>query len=150
MSKPRYNWWGYIRAVIRNYPGHHEDLYDSKLQSVTASYSAMPRGGGAGRGVENLAIRTLPMDEQKEYDAVLGAAREVMRQFTNGAERLKLIDMVFWSQTYTLQGAAQQIPVSYETAKRWQRDFIIRVAKRMDIFHPEEKNNHKSQKSVLN
>ena len=149
MSKPRYSWWGYIRAVIRNYPTHHENLYDSKLQSVTASYSAMPRGGGIGRTVETLAIRTLPRDEQREYDAVLGAARDVMRECHTGEERLRLIDMVFWRGSHTLQGAAQQIPVSYETAKRWQRDFIIRVAKRMDVFHPEEKCNHKSQKSVV-
>lgn len=139
MSKPRYAWWGYIKAVIRNYPQHHEDLYNSKLQSVVASYSAMPRGGGAGRTIEQLAIRTLPQDEQKEYDAVLGAARETMREFWNGEQRLQLIDMVFWNKTHTLQGAALALHINYETAKRWQRDFAQKVAKRMEIFHPERK-----------
>lgn len=149
MSKPRYPWWGYIKAVIRNYPGHHENLYDTKMQSVTASYSGMPRGGGEGRAIEQLALRTLCMDEQKEYDAVFGAARDTMREFWNGEQRLELINMVFWKRTHTLHGAAMALFIDYETAKRWQQNFIQKVARRMGIFHPEEKNNQKSQKTDI-
>lgn len=136
MSKPRFKWWGYIKAVIRNYPAHHEELYNSKLQSVTASWSDMPRGGNIGRGVERYALRQLPADDQKEYDAVYQAARETMNAHFNGEERLRLIDMVFWRRTHTLHGAADVLHVSYATAKSWHNDFIVLVAKKMDIHHP--------------
>lgn len=148
MSKPRYPWWGYIKAVIRNYPTHHENLYSAKLTSVTASYTGMPRSGGENRTVESIAIRTLPRDEQMEYDAVLAAARETKWEFSNADKRIDLINMVYWKQTHTLHGAAMALYIDYETAKRWQQNFIHKVARRMGIFHP-EKNNQKSQKGVV-
>lgn len=139
MSKPRYAWWGYIKAVIRKYPTHHENLYGEKLARVTSSYSGMPRGSGVNRTTEQLAIKTLPRDEQMEYDAVLGAARETKWEYANHDKRIDLINMVYWKQTHTLHGAAMALYIDYETAKRWQQDFILRVARRMGIFHPDKK-----------
>lgn len=99
--------------------------------------------------MESIAIRTLPRDEQMEYDAVLAAARETKWEFSNADKRIDLINMVYWKQTHTLHGAAMALYIDYETAKRWQQNFIHKVARRMGIFHP-EKNNQKSQKSVVN
>lgn len=148
MSKPRYTWWGYIKAVIRNYPRHFEELHDIKLQSVTASYSGMPGGGGEGRTIEQLAMKTLPYDEQREYDAVAKANCETKWELANADKRLELINMVYWRGTHTLQGAAMALYIDYETAKRWQQNYIHKVARHMGVFHPEN-NNQKSQKNVL-
>ena len=70
MSKPRYRWWSYIKAVIRNYPTLCEKLSDIQSTSVTASLSGMPRGGKPRRETEEAALRQLPLVEQKEHDAV--------------------------------------------------------------------------------
>lgn len=137
MSRPRYAWWGYVKAVVRNYPKHHEQLCADKAQSVTASYTGMPHGGGTSRAVECLAIRTLPVDDQNEYDAVLRAARDTLRDLQDPQRHMDLINMVFWRQTHTLQGAALALHIDYETAKRWQRDFLLRVAQNLGVFHPE-------------
>ena len=63
----------------------------------------------------------------------------VNRKFANDDKRIDLINMVYWKQTHTLHGAAMALYIDYETAKRWQQDFILRVARRMGIFHPEKK-----------
>lgn len=127
MSKPRYNWWGYIKNVIRDYPGLKREYEELHKQSITASSSGMPSGGGVSRAVENIALRELPKPKQLDYDAVR-LAREVTGIMRTGNDRIQLIDMVFWKGTHTLQGAAFALHISYETAVEYHRDFIMVTA----------------------
>lgn len=101
MSKPRYDWWSYIKAVIRRYPA---------LKGKALSGIAMK---------ENEAVR---------------AAVEQTEALPNGAERLAVIDMVFWKQTHTLAGAALTIPCGERTARRWHTEFIKTVAKNYGLL----------------
>lgn len=96
MSKPRYDWWSYIKAIIRRYPSLK------------------------GRELSGIAMR-----EKEAVDAAIAATERMQ----NGRDRLAVVDMVFWKQTHTLSGAALMIPCGYETAKRWQQQFIKQVAK---------------------
>ena len=133
MSKPRYKWWGYVKAVIRAYPDHRRDICAIKQQSITPRYGGSSGGGGDGRPVERLALRALPPDEQRELDAV-EAAERIVAAMPDGAERLRLIELVFWRRSHTLQGAASELYISYATAKRWHNRFIVLVAKKMELI----------------
>ena len=128
MSKPRYRWWGYIKAVIRAYPALCEKLNDLQGVSINASSSGMPRGGNTRRGTEESAMRELPQIEQKEYEAVKKAIGATER-YANGGERLEVIRLVFWERTHTIEGAAIRVPISRATAWRYHGDFIRLVAK---------------------
>lgn len=57
------------------------------------------------------------------------AAIDVTKELMGGEDRLKIIELVFWERTHTLDGAAMQIPCGWRTAQRWQADFIMEVAK---------------------
>lgn len=96
MSKPRYSWWGYIKAIIRQYPA---------IMDVEVSGAA-----------------------QREKEAVR-AAIEATMGLEDGAERMQVIDMVFWRRTHTLEGAAMRVHVSDRTARRWHSEFILLVGK---------------------
>lgn len=63
-----------------------------------------------------------------ENDAVTAAITKTS-MMESGVDRLKVIGMVFFEKTHTLSGAALSIPCGYETAKRWQQDFIREVAR---------------------
>jgi hypothetical protein len=84
-------------------------------------------GGGISRGVESTAIKELPKPNQLEYDAVRRAVAVTERMRT-GKDRLRLIDLVFWKQSHTLDGAAYAVGISYDTAVGYHRDFIMIVA----------------------
>lgn len=127
MSKPRYDWWGYVKGMIRRYPALCDEYGDLHSQSLTAAYSGMPRGEGGGRSIERAAIRELPAVKQREYEAVKGAIILTTHGDT-GRERLRLIALVYWKRTHTLRGAAIECHVSYITAKRWHGEFIRCVA----------------------
>lgn len=123
MSKPRYNWWPFVLNAIRDYPQRRMQLKQLKEQKITANMSGMPRGGGDGRGVENLATKSLPPQEQKEHDAVLTALNRT-KAMPDGKLRLGVIRMTLWSN-FNTSGAAMRLNTSERTARRYRWQFIM-------------------------
>lgn len=62
------------------------------------------------------------------------AAIEETKQLIDGSERLRLIDLVLWKRTHTLQGAAMVVYVSERTAQEWNRQFIYLVAEKRGLY----------------
>lgn len=79
------------------------------------------------RGYKNGALLT-----KAESEAVRDAVTET-GQLVDGAERLKLVDMVLWKRTHTIQGAAMAIFVSDRTAQEWHRQFIRLVGQKRGL-----------------
>ena len=132
MGKTRYKWWGFVKNIIRAYPTYKETLEAIRAQSITVSYEATGHGSEASRPIENAALRELPPMEMREFEAVDKAIEKTKRK-KNGGERLKLLDMVFFKQTHTLHGAAMACNISYTTAQRWHKAFIMAVAKNFGL-----------------
>ena len=99
MSNPKYDWWSYVKGMIRRYPKLRKQL----------EFCA-----------------ELPSPYQEEYDSVTLACRHT-ETIDAGAERMRLISLIYWKKTHTLSGAALQCSVDYSTAKRWHKDFIRAV-----------------------
>lgn len=128
MSKPRYDWWPYVKGMIRRYPELKEQYEDLHNQPITASYSGMPHRENSRRTVEDVLIRELPTNSQREYEAVRRAVK-LTERYHNGRQRLAVIKMVLWDRQYTLEGAALMVPCGIATAWRWHQEFIKLVAK---------------------
>lgn len=137
MSAPRFDWWPYVKAVIRKYPRLQADLKALQSTSVVASYTGMPRGGGVSDPVANAAARTLPRDEQREYEAVTKAI-ERTRMKPNGAIILRMMKLYYWDQTHTLDGAGYAVGYQQRQARALHGDFVRLVAKNLG-FHPEDR-----------
>lgn len=123
MSKPRYIWWSYAKAMIRQYPmlkGEYDELH---RQSTAAPIVGIHGGNDISRCTEAVALRQLPPARQREYDAVTKAI-ELTKRRQNGEIRLALIDMVYWKGTTNIAGAALRLFVDERTAKRYHGDFV--------------------------
>ena len=130
VSKPRYDWWPYVKGMIRRYPALKEEFADLHSPSMVANYSGMPRGGGNSRNLESVALGELPSTRQREYEAVRRAIR-VTERYRNGEERIKVLKYVFWEGRKgrdLLQFAALRTPCSYDTAQTYHEEFIYLVA----------------------
>ena len=128
MSKPRYIWWGMVRHMIRMYPGLKKDLQDLHQQNTTAQISGMPGGGGSHRSLENVALKQLPGDQQKIYDAV-NRTVEGYGVRRDGKEQLQLIRLMYWvKKPMPIQSAALHLHISEATARRWHGVFVRSVA----------------------
>lgn len=127
MSKSRYGWWSYAKYITRAYPALKKEYDELHRQSITSDTARIPSCTGfVSRSTENIALRQLSPARQADYDAVTKAIEETKRLKT-GKERLQLIDMVFWKQSYTLDGAAYAIGYSYDQGKRFHKDFLYLV-----------------------
>ena len=127
MSKPRYHWWAYAKAMVRVYPELKREYDMLHTPQITRAISGAPEGkGGVVRTAEMTALRQLPPARQREYDAVTRAV-ELTKRRQNGEERIKLINMVFWKGTHNLTGAALALFISETTAKRYSQDFLTLV-----------------------
>lgn len=141
MSRPRYRWWGYVKAVIRAYPellARYDALHSP---SVTAGYGNLAPGAGPGDPTGRTALRELPRQEQRELEAVQKAI-EKTAALPAGRERLLVIDLVLFKKSHTLDGAAMQVPCSVVTAKRYHGDFVRLTAEKLGLKDdtPEPKN----------
>ena len=72
-------------------------------------------------------------NDQNERMAVQRAIEQTA-QMENGLERMKVIDLVFFSRTHTLEGAAMMVPCSYDTAQKYPAQFIKAVARNMGLL----------------
>lgn len=137
MSKPRFNWWGTAMNIIRDYPQRKQDYDGLKQQQITADISGMPHGsGGASRVVEGLALRQLPYQEQKEYDAV-HRALERTRRMGEGEIRCRVVKLAFW-RGMTIPEIAMQVHESERTARRYRWQFVLLVGKEYGSIDEEE------------
>ena len=65
--------------------------------------------------------------ERKELEAVRRAV-EKTSVMSSGQERIALVQMVFWTRSHNVPGAAIALHISERTALRWHGDFIKLVA----------------------
>lgn len=126
MSRRSSTWRQAARQAAYDYPGLRTQLRDLQSMSITPSLSGMPGGGGERRSTEDAALRQLPADQQRRYDAV-AQALEISEHLTSGLSRVQLIELVYFRRSHTLEGAALQIPCSVHTAKLWNSDFLLLI-----------------------
>lgn len=83
---------------------------------------------------EYCRIRYIERDEGQErrYRAVQAAIDSTERR-NDGESRMRLLRMLYWPGTHTIEGAALQIPCSVRTAKYWVRDFLREVEVNLDL-----------------
>ena len=133
MSTPRYDWWPYVKGMIRRYPelcNKEAALHDV---TITANISGMPGGGKRTDKTADAALRTLPEINRRELEAVRAAIRHT-EGLHSGKERMELVKLYYWQRSYTLFGAANVLHVSEKTALRWNREFIMQVAKNFGLI----------------
>ena len=134
MSSPRYPWWGYVKAILREYPAmcrEAEQLHQQSTTQSTLPGSHSP--GSASRTTETLALRELPGVRGRQYQAIQNA-RAKTASYRDGPERLHLISLVFWEGSHTLHGAALACNVSYRTATQWHGEFIRLTASFLELL----------------
>lgn len=148
MSKPRYNWWPFILNIIRDYPKRKLELKSLREPKITAVMTGMPKGGGDGRGIENIATKSLTRQAQKEYDAVQ-KAEKITKAMPDGNLRMAVVRLTLW-RSFKIVGAAMQLNISERTAQRYRWQFIMLTALMYGEYLTEEEYNAAVKKDMPN
>ena len=130
------NWWSYVKQIVKEYPDLCEELEEVKFAHVTMRYGVVHTRTRSEipRPVETAVLQKLSPGKQRKYEAVTKAISLTKQRYKhNSEERLKIIEMVYFSKQYTLSGAAVALPCHLNTASRWQADFLRLVAELLDL-----------------
>jgi len=133
MSRPRYRWWSYVKWCIRDYPVKCAELGMLHEQLGAARLDGMPRARRASRSTEAAATRGFSGQKRREFEAVERAV-EITRRKVDGDDILVLVDLVFWRQTHTIEGAAHKARMSSRTAYRRYKEFVLEVGRGMGFL----------------
>lgn len=134
MGKNKYPYWNYVKHIIREYPELKRKI-DTPLEPRTGS----PLGGNGGSGkISNptldCVVHSLPRPQQRKYDAIEQAIAMTYKLHPADAhDRLLIVDLVYWKQTHTIEGAAMRVPCHRNTACGWQAEFIRLVANQLEL-----------------
>lgn len=124
MKSARRGWWSYAKHLIREYPALKNEYDALHIPHITADPTHIRvNSGNTSRSTESMAMRQLPPAKQAAYDAVTKAIEQT-KLLKTGAERLQLIDKVYWKQSHSIEGASFAIGYSEATGKRFHGDFV--------------------------
>lgn len=138
MSKPRYWWWGSIQNALRAYP-KLKQRYETPDVALTARYAeGVGHDSAPGRTTETAALERLYDEDYQIYLAITAAVKET-EQMTNGRDRLRLIELIYWKRYWkTIEGAAYDVWYSKSRAEDFHGEFIRLVAYHRHLI-PREK-----------
>ena len=132
MSCPE--WWGAVQRALRGHPQRKQQIAAMRTVLQAAQITGMPKAHSASRTTENAALRGLSGWDELAYSSVEAAITET-KGYTDGALRLRLIELKYWRRPYsTLKEAALVLYISEPTAWRYHGDFIRTVAKYMGFM----------------
>ena len=134
MGKAKEPYWSYVKAIIKEYPALKKQLNRPLEQRITAHFDNGGRGSRVSNPTQDCVIHDLPPKLQRKYDAISGAIEKTKMLYPDNAqERLQVINLVYWKQSHTIEGAAMRIPCHRNVAGHWQGDFIRMVADELDL-----------------
>ena len=135
MGKAKEPYWSYVKTIIKEYPDLKKQVAIPLEQRVT-SFIGLD-GGKSGQisdPTQSCVIHDLPPREQRKLEAIEGAIQKTKMQHPADAElRLKVINLVYWKKSHTIEGAAMKVPCHRNVAGSWQGEFIRLVADELDL-----------------
>ena len=135
MSKYKFSLNPRIKGIVEWQLEHYvedrrqlEEIKRDMIPSPTASYSLTGgvSGGDTNRTTENVAvgIATNPYIMQTER-----SCKAIERVISGCNETdIKLIDLVYWKQAYTVEGAGMKVGLSKSSAYRHANDILTDIA----------------------
>lgn len=135
MGKAKEPYWTYVKSIIKEYPELKKEISTPREARLSAVYGF---GGGRGSNIANptmnCVIHDLPPKKQRKYDAIsLAIEKTKVLHPVDAEERLKVIDLVYWRKSHTIEGAAMRVPCHRNVAGNWQGEFIKLVAEELEL-----------------
>lgn len=131
MSKYRHWWRPNIERLLKQYPYLKTLQESAKMPRLTAVYGGQGGGQGRSRGTEISALKTpLNAKETEAVEAVDKAIEEIRRQ-RDGATVLRIVEMVDFKRTHTIDGAARELYMHRDTVGNKRTRFIDAVGRNL-------------------
>lgn len=115
------------RAALRAYPRAKRKQSEMTDVRITPNYSGAPGSGSASRTTEDIALRAKLSPWEEDVINAVEFAMRMQSAYPNGEERMRMIRLVYFQRTHTLDGAALECHYSDRAIKRWNAEILTAV-----------------------
>lgn len=133
MAKYKYSMPPRVKSMVEWQLEHYwqdkqnlEQFWRDSLPSATPNYSGIPGGSDVGRNAEDTALRIISSPYVAQAERSVKAIEKVLSA-TNDIDK-RLVRLVYWQQTYTVEGAANVLHMNRATAYRHLNDVLQKIA----------------------
>ena len=121
------SWRTEARAALRAYPKAKKKQNESGEMQITPVYGGSAVQHSATRTTENVALRTKLTPHEENVISAVEFAMRMQSAYPNGQERMKMIRLVYFQRSHTLEGAAMEVHYSDRAVKRWNAEILTAV-----------------------
>jgi len=128
------SWRSEARAALRAYPKIKRKQADMSGQQITPVYGGAPVQHSASRVTEDVALRSALTEREENIISAVEFAMAMQSRYYNADARQRMVRLVYWARTHTMQGAAMEVGYNINTVKSWNTEILtaIYVAIRKD------------------
>ena len=120
------SWRSEARRALRDYPRIKRRQGDNEMQ-ITPVYGGAAVQHSASRTTENVALRSTLTEREENVISAVEFMLSMQRRYQNSAERLRMIELVYFKHTHTIDGAADIVHYSPDALWRWNGEILTAV-----------------------
>ena len=121
------SWRGEARAALRAYPRLKKRQSDLHEMQITPVYGGAAVQHSASRTTENVALRSTLTEREENIVSAVEFMLNMQRRYYNADARMKMLSLVYFRRTHTMQGAAMEVGYNINTVKSWNTEMLTAV-----------------------
>ena len=120
------SWRSEARTALKLYPKLKRRQGENEMQ-ITPVYGGAAVQHSASRTTENVALRSTLTEREENIISAVEFMLQMQRRYYNADARLRMLKLVYWSRTHTMQGAAMEVGYNINTVKAWNTEMLTAV-----------------------
>ena len=126
------SWRSEARTALRLYPKLKRRQNENDMQ-ITPVYGGAAVQHSASRTTENVALRSTLTEREENIISAVEFMLTMQRRYYNADARLRMLKLVYWSRTHTMQGAAMEVGYSFDTLCKWNTEVLSAVYTALNV-----------------
>ena len=119
-------WRAEARRALRDYPRIKRRQADNEMQ-ITPVYGGAAVQHSASRTTENVALRSTLTEREENIISAVEFMVAMQSRYYNAEARMKMLSLVYFRRTHTMQGAAMEVGYNINTVKSWNTEMLTAV-----------------------
>ena len=121
------NWRSDARRALREYPRLKKKQAEVGEMQITPIYGGAAVQHSASRVTENVALRSTLSDAESNIISAVEFMVSMQSRYYNAEARMKMLSLVYFRRTHTMQGAAMEVGYNINTIKSWNTEMLTAV-----------------------
>lgn len=120
------SWRSEARTALKLYPKLKRRQGENEMQ-ITPVYGGAAVQHSASRTTENVALRSTLTEREENIISAVEFMLNMQSRYANSKERLRMVELVYFKHTHTIDGAADIVHYSPDALWRWNGEILTAV-----------------------